>query len=361
MGKYKVCVYAICKNEQKFINRWVDSMNEADEIYVLDTGSNDKSVKMLKKRGVHVKVKKIKPWRFDVARNLSLDMVPKDTDICVCTDLDEVFEKGWRDNLEKIWINGLTRLHYNYIWSFNENNEPAVNFYTDKIHIRNGYKWKHPVHEILVYDLDEVIFTTDEITLKHYPDKSKSRSQYLELLELSVKESPLDDRGMHYLGREYMYYHRWNDCIDTLIKHLSLKSATWKDERAASMRFIARSYQALNRYDEAIMWLDKAILEAPYLRDGYIEKALLEYNYEKWDSVIECCLKALEIKNHKKSYINEPFSFDYTVYDLLSLAYYYTGYIDKSLECVKKALSMDPKNVHLLNNKKIIEEQKNNH
>lgn len=187
MGKYKVCVYAICKNEQKFINRWVDSMNEADEIYVLDTGSNDKSVKMLKKRGVHVKVKNIKPWRFDVARNLSLDMVPKDTDICVCTDLDEVFEKGWRDNLEKIWINGLTRLHYNYIWSFNENNEPAVNFYTDKIHIRNGYKWDHPVHEILVYDLDEVIFTTDEITLKHYPDKSKSRSQYLELLELSVK------------------------------------------------------------------------------------------------------------------------------------------------------------------------------
>ena len=50
MGKYKVCVYAICKNEQKFINRWVDSMNEADEIYVLDTGSNDKSVKMLKKK-----------------------------------------------------------------------------------------------------------------------------------------------------------------------------------------------------------------------------------------------------------------------------------------------------------------------
>ena len=29
MKKYKVCVYAICKNEEKFINRWVESMKEA--------------------------------------------------------------------------------------------------------------------------------------------------------------------------------------------------------------------------------------------------------------------------------------------------------------------------------------------
>ena len=39
MNKYKVAVYAICKDEEKFIKRWVNSMNEADEIYVLDTGS----------------------------------------------------------------------------------------------------------------------------------------------------------------------------------------------------------------------------------------------------------------------------------------------------------------------------------
>ena len=44
MNKYKICVYAICKNEEKFIERWVNSMKEADKIYVLDTGSTDKSV-----------------------------------------------------------------------------------------------------------------------------------------------------------------------------------------------------------------------------------------------------------------------------------------------------------------------------
>ena len=48
MKKYKVCVYAICKNEEKFVKRWVASMKEADEIYVLDTGSTDNTVSKLK-------------------------------------------------------------------------------------------------------------------------------------------------------------------------------------------------------------------------------------------------------------------------------------------------------------------------
>ena len=37
----KIVVYAICKNESKFIKRWYESMKEADSIYVLDTGSTD--------------------------------------------------------------------------------------------------------------------------------------------------------------------------------------------------------------------------------------------------------------------------------------------------------------------------------
>ena len=88
MNKYRICVYAICKNEEKFIKRWYDSVKEADDIYVLDTGSTDESINLLKKLEIHVETKEIIPWRFDVARNESLKMVPEDTDICVCLDLN---------------------------------------------------------------------------------------------------------------------------------------------------------------------------------------------------------------------------------------------------------------------------------
>ena len=39
MGQYKICVYAISKNEEKFVDRWMDSVSEADLVIVVDTGS----------------------------------------------------------------------------------------------------------------------------------------------------------------------------------------------------------------------------------------------------------------------------------------------------------------------------------
>ena len=356
MNKYKVAVYAICKNEQQFVERWVNSMNEADKIYVLDTGSTDNTVEELKKRNVNVITKKITPWRFDTARNMSLELVPETIDICVCTDLDEVFEEGWRKKLEQLWQKDTTRLRYNYNWSFNNNNKPAVNFYIEKIHSRKDYKWTHPVHEVLTYTGSNIekFITTDEITVNHYPDDKKSRGSYLPLLELSVEENPTDDRNMHYLGREYMFHGKWNECIDTLIRHLNLPSATWKDERAASMRFIARSYKNLNRIEESRMWLDKAIEEAPNLRDAYLERALLEYQLNNHVEVEKYCKKALQIINHAKSYINEPFSWDHTTYDLLSISLYYQNKKEESLYYVNKALEISPNDERLIENKNII-------
>ena len=71
MEGYKVCVYAIAKDEAKFAARWAESMSEADAVYVLDTGSSDDTVKILQAHGVNVRSEIITPWRFDAARNRS--------------------------------------------------------------------------------------------------------------------------------------------------------------------------------------------------------------------------------------------------------------------------------------------------
>lgn len=353
----KICVYAIAKNEEKFVSRWVQSMSEADGIYVLDTGSTDNTVTLLKEGGVHVLKEEIKPWRFDVARNRSLELVPDDVDICVCTDLDEVFLPGWRKELETNWKKDTTRCQYTYHWSLDKNDTPIVSFFLNQVHCRHGYKWTHPVHEVLAYSGVESVVSCPNVILKHYPDKDKSRSSYLPLLELSVKEDSLDDRNMHYLGREYMYYKKWDQAIETLKKHLSLKQATWKDERSASMRFIGRCYKELNEYDEARSWYDKAILEAPHLRDGLVEKALMEYELENYSEVENLCFKALQIKSHEKTYINEPFSWDSTIYDLLAICAYHLKRYNQAVYFGDIALSYEPDNERLLNNLKIFKEK----
>lgn len=331
-------------------------MKEADEIYVLDTGSSDNSVFLLKKLGIRVYQEIINPWRFDVARNKSLELLPSDCDICVCTDLDEVFMPGWRVELEKKWMPYTTKLKYTYNWSIDDNGRALVSFLYEKIHSRQGYRWVNPVHEVLSASIKEIISINEKIILNHYPDCNKSRKSYLPLLELSVKENPNNDRNLHYLGREYMYYHKWNKCIDTLIKHLKHPNALWHDERCASMRFIARSYINLKRYDEALMWYDKAIKEASYLREPYIEKAFLEYNNKNWIEVIKLCRKALRIKVIPKTYINEVFCLDDNIYDLLSIAYYYQKDYKKAFFYIKKAYKINPTNKHIKNNYSFISE-----
>lgn len=108
---YKISVYAIAKNEEKFADRWAESMSEADEIVVLDTGSTDNTVKILSSYpNIRVYSEKIEPWRFDTARNHALALVSQDADICISTDIDEFFEPGWRSGIEK----ASTRAHSAY-------------------------------------------------------------------------------------------------------------------------------------------------------------------------------------------------------------------------------------------------------
>lgn len=349
----KIIVYAICKNEEQFVDRWVESMSEADAIYVADTGSTDNTVNKLKEKGVIVNEIHLDEWRFDVARNMSLEFVPQDADICVCTDLDEVFNKGWRKLLEDAWqIGKTTRLKYKYTWSFNDDGTRGTTFWIEKIHLRHGFKWIHPVHEVLEYngELPDTYATEGRIQLDHYPDKTKSRGQYLPLLEKSVEEAPDDDRNMHYLGREYMFYGKWDDCIRTLKKHLEMPSATWKDERSASMRYIARCYIKKNDFTKAINWYYKSIAEAPYLREGYVELAKLSYTIKDYSLCYAMIEEALKIKDRPQTYINEAFCWDYSVYDYGAIAAYKIGAYDKALNLAEKAYEMSPSDERLKNN-----------
>lgn len=358
MKKLKVYVYAICKNESKFVEDYVNSMKEADGIYVLDTGSTDNTIELLKEKMVVVKEEKIEPFRFDVARNKSLAMVPEDADICVCTDFDEVFEPGWREKLEEVWLKeNPTRVDYLYNWSFDSYGNPATTFYMSKIHKRNLYTWEHPVHEVLKFTGDvEKSVVVEGMVLNHHQDLTKPRSSYLPLLEMSVEEDPEDDRNMHYLGREYMYYEKWNEAIDTLLRHLSLKRSTWKDERAASMRFIARSYLGLKRPLEAKMWLLNAIEEAPYLREGYVELARLYYEEGNYEKTYENLKEASKIKEKPKTYINEDFCWNFYFYDLFSVVAFQLGKREEALDYAKKALELNPDEERIKKNITFMEE-----
>ena len=232
---YKICVYAICKNESKYVRTWIESMSEADYICVLDTGSTDDTYDMIKYMAeayamtekpcrIIYDQKVFNPWRFDSARVESMKLCPEDTDIFVCTDLDEVFEAGWAKPLREYWDpDKYDMVSYRYTWSHLENGEAGRVFSYNKIH-GHGFTWKFPVHESLCRDVDANLRKENEsirylvldefIMLHHYPDPDKSRSNYLPLLELRAKEYPEDTFGLIYLAHEYNYRKMYQSSID---------------------------------------------------------------------------------------------------------------------------------------------------
>lgn len=139
----KVCVYAICKNEIDFVDKWLDSMSEADYIVVLDTGSTDGTYEKIKNdnRITRVEQKMFDPFRFDVARNYSLDMVPDDTDIFCCIDLDERFDPGWANQLRDNWTSETRRAVYPFVTDQSEDGEILGSYLACKIH-SHDYYWK---------------------------------------------------------------------------------------------------------------------------------------------------------------------------------------------------------------------------
>lgn len=359
MNKYKICVYAICKNEEKFVDRWIDSMSEADLIVVTDTGSDDDTALKLRNRGALVYVDQVKPWRFDVARNISLDHVPEDVDICVCTDLDELFEKGWRKWLEQAWTPDAKSGKYIYNWSLKPDGSPDVQLYYSKVHSRQGFKWTHPVHEWLSYFGEEPykMVSIDGMVLNHYPDGTKSRGSYLPLLELAVKEDPTGSRAAYYLGREYMYKGEWQKCIDTLKRYLTLPTSIWNEERCASMRWIAKSFYQLKNIKQAYSWYFRAAAEAPAMRDPYIECAKMAYLLADWPMAFFMAEEALKIHEKSKTFVNMGYSWDYTPHDLAAISSYRLGMYNRAHKHALAALELDPDDERLKNNLRLVEKK----
>lgn len=341
----KIAVYTIALNEEQFVERWYESAKEADYLLIADTGSTDGTFEKALDLGIHIADISVKPWRFDIARNVSLALIPSDIDYCIALDMDEILLPGWRQELEGMLEKGITRPRYKYTWSWNDDGSPGLQYGGDKIHARHGYIWRHPVHEVITADRIQEKQEWSNLEIHHHPDASKSRSQYLPLLELSVIEDPTDDRNAYYYARELFFTKQYEKAEKEFKRHLSLPKAKWLPERAASMRYIAKC-----GLDDAEKWFKLAIKESPGRREPIVELARYYYEKSDWENCKEQCIEALKIKEKPLDYLCEAFAWGFLPYDYLAISYYYLGDKKNALKYGKKAHSLNKKDERLIKN-----------
>ena len=342
----KICVYAISKNEEQFVKRFCESAKDADLILIADTGSTDGTVQTAKDCGAEVHSICITPWRFDLGRNASLALLPRDMDVCIMMDLDEVLEEGWREEVERCWTPEATRMRYIFDWGH------GLRFNAEKIHARHGYFWHHPCHEYPVVDgrVEEVFVGTDKLLISHYPDESKSRGQYLDLLELSVKEDPYCPRNAFYYARELSFYGKWDEAIEALKRYLALPNATWYHERCYAMRTLGKCFDAKNMPYEAESWYLRATAEAPLTREPWVALASLFYAQSRWAECYGAASRALAITHRELVYTQDPECWKWLPHDLAAISAWRLGMHEAAIQQGKLALEFAPEDGRLQDN-----------
>lgn len=348
----KIAVYAISKNEEQFVERFAEACKDADLIMVADTGSTDGTVEACQRYGITVHNICITPWRFDHARNAALALLPRDIDVCISLDLDELLEPGWREEIERVWKPcETTRLQYLFDWGH------GIRFAYQKIHARHGYFWHHPCHEYPVYDkrITEVWAYTDMLLVSHHPDPTKSRGQYLDLLELSIKEDPRCPRNAFYYARELTFYSKWDEAIKALHRYLEMPEAVWPNERCYAMRLLGKAYEHVGNGYEAVAWYRRACAEAPNTREPWCDLAMFLYRRSEWAECFGASMKALSIKDKQLVYTCDPTVWGYWAHDLASISAWQLGLHDVALEQAQLALQHEPEDLRLKGNLEYIQ------
>jgi tetratricopeptide (TPR) repeat protein len=345
-SRLKICVYAISKNEEQLVERFCASAKDADMILIADTGSTDKTADTARACGAVVHEIFVSPWRFDKARDAAMALIPRDFDVCISLDLDEMLEPGWRQEIERVWQKDTTRLRYKFDWGC------GIAFYYEKIHHRCGYHWHHPCHEYPRPDgrIREIYAHTDMLLVTHHPDPTKSRGQYLDLLKLSVQEDSSCPRNAFYYARELTFYSKWVDAVVALNKYLENPKADCQNERCYAMRLMAQSYDALGDASSAQDWLERATKEAPNTREPWVELADLARRTEQWQAAFGFAAKALAIKDKALVYTMDPAVWGAKPHDLLALAAYHLGKYDDAVEHGQIACGLEPGDLRLARN-----------
>jgi glycosyltransferase involved in cell wall biosynthesis len=335
-------------NEAAHAQRWADSAVDADYRVVADTGSTDDTVERLTRAGVTVHRIAVRPWRFDIARNTAMALIPNDVDVCLCMDMDEFLAPGWRPKLETAWTNETTALFCRKaVKASIDDATPLKAFPVKNFHHRWGYRFRRPVHEVLSFTGEnEVNRDCADIVIYHVQDHAKTtRKQYLPLMEAAHAEDPSDTQICFWLGRDYMWANQHERGIELLQRYLALPSSNWGEERSEAMRYLARMQP-----DRKMYWLDKARMEAPHRREIWLDLAEELHGQADWLNLFWACTNGIEKTHRTGSYLDDQNCWGFRMFDLGAIAAWHLNAMDRAVEWGQKALELDPGNQRLKDN-----------
>lgn len=241
----KIAAYGIAKNEERNIESFLDTIKDFDEVVVLDTGSTDNTVALLRAAGVRVFESAFSDFDFSQARNESLRYVSPEMDWCFSLDMNEYLETDWRAKCEQLVVlyPQATRIE---ITRYDDTAGVVEHGSEDKLilHRREMYAWQYAVHEVLVLQegYTECIVKSDIAITKKIQRSSAKEDLYA---TICLREYRKDMHPAFYLWFLIGYYferREWRSMIEYGMRYIELTNTVRSDFRVHVYLRINRAF-----------------------------------------------------------------------------------------------------------------------
>lgn len=349
MNTLSLCV--ICKNEEDNIGNLLESTKGDlfDEIIVVDTGSTDKTIDILKNYDVTIENFE---WvdDFSAARNYSFSKASSDYIMWLDSD-DYLLEKDYNKLLElkkslqdsPIWL-----MRYEY--AHDEFGKSICSFYRERIIKRDlGLKWEQPIHEYIPLSYS---FKKVDIEV-HHNKKEINSERNIKILESIVEKNPINSRNIYYLGKEYFDAGQKDRGSDLLIKFVNMPDS-WSENKFSAYKRLGEYEREKGNYSEAIDYYLKAIRVDDLKADPYYYIGDIHLQLQQYDHAIHWLKIASNMDRPKDSLdIIEPKYYTWLPNLQLCLAYNSIGDLINAAKANEEALKYRPEDLRILNNKQI--------
>lgn len=360
----------IARNEEKTLPRLIKSiqyfMDNWGEVIVVDTGSTDNTAEIARDLGCNVfevgdrfkihideeyanRINErfvvdgeqllVNPstslFDFASARNFASSLTTND--FIFSPDCDEVWTTFNYDLVTELIKSWITQLEYNFVFSHDEQWNPAISFMHSKAFDRRVLSWKWVVHEILQWEANRKYVGEDVLKLEHFQNHATNRSGYLKWLAVDCYEHPDNDRNSHYLGRELLWTGRIHSAVKELERHVGMNR--WQAEKAQSLIYIGEAYEKLWEDNRALHNYFEACLTEPKMREPIMKLAEYFFARQQHNQVIAYCNAMLDIP-YGWFYASQTEYYTHKPHHMLYVSYWWTWNKIKSIEHFNIAYNM---------------------
>jgi protein-tyrosine-phosphatase len=276
-SKMKVTLYAIAKNEEKNIEKFLENAEKFDDVVVVDTGSTDNTVQLL--RNADIKVYEHSQTReefdFSVARNQALSYV--ETDWAFALDFNEDVDEFYPEGFGVIANEFTTFNHLRF--DDNGTDEPVQsNEVHTRLHRTKNYTWVNAVHEVPnfisteEYPNEVGVDTTIKITKKIHKSVDKELF-YFSICEREHKKDPTNWYWIWFIFNHYYNVQNFQKALEYGQEFLNVSKPYFDSFRITTFIRCSQILLSLGDVQRGANYAFHAVSEAMNMGEPMISQA----------------------------------------------------------------------------------------